>query len=86
MLGVENIQSRTQRRILRNSVVFFLIAFILWALLPFQLVVYIVWPGESESAIQSNQILQTKEKIQKSVIYEPRKIHKIQKIRTKILY
>ena len=29
---------------------------------PFQLVVYIVWPGESESAVQNNQILQPKEK------------------------
>ena len=31
---------------------------------PVQLVAYIVWPGESESAIQNNQILQPQEKIE----------------------
>ena len=37
---------------------------------PLQLVVYIVWPGESESAVQNNRILQPEGKIEKDVIYE----------------
>ena len=35
----------------------------------FQLVVYIVWPGESESAVQNNQILQQKDEIRKNIFY-----------------
>ena len=37
---------------------------------PFQLVVYVVLPGESESAVQNDKILQSKEKIKKSVSYK----------------
>ena len=35
---------------------------------PFQLVVYIVWPGEHDSAVQNDKILQTKD--EKSVVYK----------------
>ena len=35
---------------------------------PFQLVVYVVWPGESESAVQNNKILQPKEEIEKNIV------------------
>ena len=36
----------------------------------FQLVVYIVWLGESESAVHNNKILHPEEKIKKNIIYK----------------